>query len=162
MLTPKKNSFFNRNIGASIVLPIQTPKKSSLLVNTHICSAPVGCRILALQSEGSGCSKNSLKIALDTHVGIGSYTLVTTPDPYVPGVFTTAFNNEDFDNYDVIVVGWSGNSASLTPDATEVSNALTSRKIELEKWIKAGGSLIALPDWLTSNPYGYLPFSITR
>lgn len=162
MLTPKKNSFFNRDYGVPIGLPIQTPKKSSLLVNTHTCSTPEGCKILALQSEGSGCSKNSLKNSLDTLVGIDSYTLVTTPDPYVPGIFTTAFNNVDFDNYDVIIVGWSGNSASLTPDATEVSNALSSRKIELEKWIRAGGSLIALPDWLTSNPYSYLPLAVTR
>ena len=141
----------------------ESNKKDKLYNSSHILDcAYKNCRILALQSEGRGGSKNSLKLSLDTLIGTNSYVLVSTPDPYVANVFTTQFNNEDFNDYDVIIVGWSGNISNLTPDATEVSNALAARKTELENWIRQGGSIIVLPDYLTNKPYSFLPLPVTR
>jgi hypothetical protein len=81
---------------------------------------------------------------------------------HIPGVFTPAFNAVDLNDFDVIVVGWSGNEFSLTPDAQEVTDALIGRQVELSTWLSDGGGLVALSDYLTSNPYGYLPLSVTR
>lgn len=125
----------------------------------HIATnLPAGCRVLALQScyyvPFTGTPIGTLEVAL-TKLGI-NFDLITTPYPYVPNVFTPLFNAVNFNDYDVIVVGWAGDS---TP-AQEVTDALNGRKTELQNWINCGGGLVVLSQFRLNNIYDYLPFPV--